>query len=76
MLTNLVSAMLAVIGAVNLIVSPSLADPIAVANDDGLFAINTLFPSYTTFLWLSIRAYTVQAAFTAYGVPSAGSHLV
>lgn len=72
MLTNLLRLIPPVIGAVNLIVSPLLASRIATVNEIESLTLNvfTLFSSYTIFKWLSIRAYTVQAAFTAYGVPS------
>ena len=48
-----------------------LAPPaIALLNCVTVVTVVKLFPSYTTFLWLSVRAYTGQATFIAYGVPS------
>ncbi|WP_143001387.1 hypothetical protein [Tenuibacillus multivorans] len=37
---------------------------------------STLFSSYTTYSWLSVRAYTIQATFIAYGVPSIGQYIL
>lgn len=62
---------ISVVEAVLVVVSPICRTVVDVPNPEIDAPIVMLFSSYTTISWLSIRAFTMQAAFTAHGDPSA-----
>lgn len=71
-LTSLVRLMSAVIGAVNLIVSPLFAFVIAVANVPAVLTLIVIGPttSFRVYPYGFRPVHTIRAAFTAYSVPS------